>query len=71
MKAPIRIGLPPNLRILYIERWEEGYWRIPIHVDKTGQLGTFIHLYNNGKIERVTIRDDQGDEVVLIKPKDG
>lgn len=107
-----RIGLPPQLRALYIERipatlgalcasyiaepmrfgisvdteWNEetqrwelraplhvagnGYWRLPIHVGHNPNLGTFLYLYDDGKIERWTIREDEGDEVALIKPSD-
>lgn len=99
MKAPIKIGLPPNLKSLYIERYPtipeinhtvygidaydekivevisapevSGYWKLPIHVGKDPQLGTFLLLHDDGKIERLTVREDEGDEVVLIKPKDG
>lgn len=82
MKAPHRIGLPPQLRALYIERYPKpkeyyqgqgearGYWRLPIHTDPTNTYGTFLKLYDNGLIERVTVRADEGDEIVVIKPKD-
>ncbi len=91
MKAPIRVGIPPGLRDVYIERWPAeqsyvynfdigkaevsapkvaGYWLLPIHVNKDRTLGTFLKLYDNGMIERVTRRETEGDEVVIIKPKD-
>lgn len=83
MKAPIRIGLQPGARVLYIERepsaerswanpaWTEGYWLIPQSTNPNRTLGIFLKLYDNGKVERVTIRDGEGDEVCLIKPEDG
>jgi hypothetical protein len=89
MKAPVRVGLPPNLKALYIERYaevgyyslkdrntfgynmeEHGYWLLPLSTNPTRTLGTFLKLYDNGKVTRLTCRDDQADEEVLIKPED-
>lgn len=88
MKAPIRVGLPPGLRVLYIERYpakyaqqydglrsvfeeDQGYWRLPLHTNPDRTLGTFMHFYDDGHIEQVTLRSDQpNDEMILIKPKD-
>lgn len=47
-----------------------GYWLLPIHTNRDRTLGTFFRLYDDGKIEQVTVRADQGDEIVLIKPAD-
>jgi hypothetical protein len=89
-RTPTRIGLPPNLKALYIERYPEirpykmvayvgpdralhsaGYWLLPIHTSPDRELGTFLRLYDDGKIEQVTLRpDDPGEDVVLIKPED-
>lgn len=33
--------------------------------------GTFLRLYDDGRIERVTVRNDEPDDVMLIKPRDG
>lgn len=58
--------------MLYLERWpDEGFWRLPITVDKTRTLGTFLHLYDDGKIESVTVRPGEfEDQINLIKPED-
>ena len=106
--TPTRVGLPPNLKALYVERhaavpheitvttlWTDeygeqrsqenllpdvwgmrapkvaGYWLLPIHTNPDRTLGTFLRLYDNGKIEQVTLRpDDPGEDVWLIKPED-
>ena len=65
-----RIELPPQRRTLYIDRYTEGHWVLPIHTNLDGTLGTFLYLYDDGKIERITLREDEGDEVVLVKPAD-
>jgi hypothetical protein len=91
MKAPYRIGLPPNLKALYIERHSSelittdqydhiinepvykrtlGYWLLPLSTNPDRTLGEFLKLYDNGKIERVTLRPDDDDVTVLIKPED-
>jgi hypothetical protein len=92
MKAPVRVGLPPNLKALFIERYplvevpnkeqpiyalevqtheEGGYWLLPLSTNPQRTLGIFLKLYDNGKVTRLTCRDDQADEEVLIKPEDG
>lgn len=99
MKAPIRVGLVPGTRVLYIERspeqWSsekylqstdpemndvwmvratkvaEGYWLVPQSTNPDRTLGIFLKLYDNGKVERVTVRENEGDDVVEIKPEDG
>lgn len=97
--TPTRVGLPPNLKALYVERYAAvpheiayfytvfnadelpirekrapkvaGYWLLPIHTNPDRTLGTFLRLYDNGKIEQVTLRpDDPGEDVWLIKPED-
>jgi hypothetical protein len=46
-----------------------GYYKLWLHTSDR-LLGTYLKLYDNGKIERVTVRADQGDEIVTIKPED-
>lgn len=72
-------SLPPGLRNLVIDRVEPawpslrepecGAWKLWIHTNDY-VLGTYLLLHDSGKIERVTVRADEGDEVVLIKPED-
>jgi hypothetical protein len=93
-----RIGLPPQLKMLFVERhtrvdeygWtevgvdetgyysrpdgksrhEHGFWLLPISTNPDRTLGIFLRLYDDGKIERVTVREDEGDEIHVIKPAD-
>lgn len=70
-KAPIIIGIPPGKRQLWIERHSEaGFWLIPLSTSRDRKLGDFLRLYNNGTVERVTIRPDDDNVTVLIKPAD-
>lgn len=82
MKPAHRIGLPPGMRVLYIERheadykgdqWNEtridGHYRLWLHTSDR-LLGTYLKLHDNGKIERVTVRANEGDQVDLVKPED-
>lgn len=81
MKATIPIGVPPGMRVMHIERvqggfdrfWgkEPGHYRLWIHRSVSDRLlGTYLALYDNGKIERITVRANEGDQVDLIKPAD-
>jgi hypothetical protein len=48
----------------------EGYWLIPLSTNAKRTLGEYLKLYDNGKIERITLRPDDDDVTVLIKPED-
>lgn len=81
MKPAHRIGLPPGMRVLYIERHpatemtttidcrEHGHYRLWLHTSDR-LLGTYLKLHDNGKIERITVRATEGDQIDLIKPED-
>jgi hypothetical protein len=69
MQLPIPIHIPRNLQVLRIERIVEGYWRMWIHT-RDFKHGTCVLMHDNGKMEQVTIREDQGDDVRIIKPED-
>ena len=56
-------------------RWDRskdhnGYWLVPLSTNPARTLGDFLKLYDNGKIERITLRPDHDDVVVVIKPED-
>lgn len=86
MKSPHKIGIPPGVRVLHIERHEEqwiehptedaaykqvAHYRLWIHRNVSDRLlGTYLALWDNGKIERITVRANEGDQVDLIKPED-
>jgi hypothetical protein len=66
-RARIPIGVPPGTRVLRIERVLGDHWMIWLHTSDYTH-GTFLRLYDNGAIERVTVRADEGDDVATIKP---
>lgn len=82
MKATIPIGVPPGLRVLQIERQPDGsdtiyetkgdgHWKFWLHRSLSDRiLGTYLKLHDNGKIERITVRANEGDQVDLVKPAD-
>lgn len=47
----------------------QGHYRLWLHT-KDFVLGTFLELWPNGEVIRVTVREDQGDERVLVRPAD-
>lgn len=47
-----------------------GYWIIWLATSDY-IYGTFLRLYDDGRIERITVRNDEPDDVMLIKPRDG
>jgi hypothetical protein len=70
MKAPHKIGIPPGMRVLYFERHPvTGHYRLWLHTNDR-ILGTYLALWDNGKIERITVRADEGDQIDLIKKED-
>jgi hypothetical protein len=47
----------------------EAHWRVWIDtVDYT--LGTYLQLFDDGRVVRVVARADRGDEFELVKPGD-
>lgn len=80
-QAIIPIGVPPNTKILRIERQEandqyyqgtrmvlkEGYWILWINADPRYEFGTYLKLFDNGRIERVTQRPDGSESIMYIK----
>lgn len=85
MKAPINIGIQAGTKLLKIQRegitrlgrldynqiYVDGHWIIWISTNDYIN-GTYLKLYNDGRIERVTLREnDPAPDVVLIKPRDG
>lgn len=70
MRAKIGLDLKPGTRNLVVERYGE-FWLLPTNANTTNTLGTFIRLYNNGRVERVYIHNEPPyEDVVLIKPED-
>lgn len=70
MKAPIKIGLQARTTALYIERYANEYWKIPISTDPKHEFGTFLLLYDNGKVINITYRPDGDHSEFIVKPED-
>lgn len=67
MQRPTNIGIVPRTRLYKLERVEHPYaWRVWIALSPEG-YGTYLLLYNNGTVERVTLREDIPEERVWIK----
>lgn len=72
VKATSRIGLPAGTKDVRLERVLDdgrGYWKLWWSYNSDMTLGTFLSLYDDGSIVRVTVRDD-GESEMLIKPSD-
>jgi len=62
------ISIPPGTAILRIERIDDS-WLLWIHANPEFTLGTYIQLYDSGRITRCTERPNEVDEQ-LIKGED-
>lgn len=82
MKAKRLVHVPLGTRLMRLERiggcqYHDGeedktiepHWKAWIGTSDFIH-GTFMRLYDNGKVECVTIREGEGDEVLLIRPED-
>lgn len=69
MKAPIKIGIHRRIESLYIERYPD-HWKIPISTDPAMEFGTFLLLYDNGKVVNITYRPDGDHSEFIVKPED-
>lgn len=73
MRATIPIGIQPGTKLLRIDRviaekeeWPS-YWKIWLHHDLQMQHGTYLALYDDGCIERITIGRDGTETTERIK----
>jgi hypothetical protein len=76
MKKRIRIpqqqiALPPGTKFLRLTRSRNNDgWIIWINADPDFEYGTFLYLYNNGRIENWTTRPDQQETCFEVRPPD-
>lgn len=76
MKATIPIGIQPGTKLLRIERvpitrhWQDGQWLVWIHHNPDFTLGTYLTLYQDGKITNTTVSEDGTENVFQVKPPD-
>lgn len=61
-------GMPLGTRLLRIVRKSNGWWLWTATNDYV--YGTLLILYENGRIDRITTRIDEGDELVAVRPSD-
>jgi hypothetical protein len=85
VRPSIPVGIQPGTKVLRLERnpkhsrlsyqgkrisfYEEGSWCLWINTHDY-QSGTYLKLYDDGMIERVTLFADGCEEVQLVKPRD-
>lgn len=61
-----RVALAPRLQNGALDYMGGGTWRLWLHTPDFIH-GTYLLFYSNGKVLRYTVREDEGDEVVIIK----
>ena len=63
------IGVPQGTRLLRIER-NATSWKLWIATSDY-RYGTFLRCYDNGAVYRITEREDEGPDIIMIKDEDG
>lgn len=62
------VGMPVGTRLLRMIR-KPGCWWLWIATSDF-IFGTYLCVYDDGRIERVTVREDEGDDIITIRPSD-
>jgi len=62
------IGMPIGAKCQRIVRLARG-WRIWLSTNDY-RFGTFIELCDDGQVVRFTVRENEGDEIHLVRPND-
>jgi hypothetical protein len=62
-----RVALPNRTQGAALDFMGGGVWRMWLHTPDHVH-GTYLVLRSDGSITRVTVRQDEGDDEVLIKP---
>ena len=62
------VGLPPGTRLYRIVRLSHA-WQAWI-ATKDFINGTYLILQDSGRVDNVTARADEGDEVFMVRPSD-
>jgi len=66
MKATIPVGVQPGTKLLQLE-YRDTHWKLWLHHDRLMQHGTFLLLYADGTIERITVGVDGSETVDRIR----
>ena len=68
-----RIGVPVGTRLQALMRVERG-WMVWTAFNKASVpeqwLGTYLLLGDDGSVQKITIREDGGEDIWLIRPAD-
>jgi hypothetical protein len=69
--VPIPIGIPPRTTLLHIRR-HQTFWACWIGIKDmqapySDWIGRYLCLYDDGRMESITINDDYTEEVLLVK----
>lgn len=66
------IGIMPNTRVLKVDRnTKHSCWCVWLYGNTDLTLGTYLALYDDGRVERVTVAPD-GEHILVVKgDKDG
>lgn len=69
LSDPDRIALPRHIQggLEYLPHRKQ--YRLWLHTNDF-VLGTFLLLQSDGGITRVTVREDEGDEICVVRPPD-
>ena len=62
------VGMPIGSRLHRIIRLEHG-WRLWISTNDY-VYGTYLECHNSGIVKRITVRPDEGDEEIMVRPTD-
>ena len=62
------VGTPPGTRLMRMERLYHG-WRLWLATNDF-VFGTYLELFDDGRILRCTTRKDEGDEFMWVRPSD-
>lgn len=67
---PVKVGLLRGMSFLYVERHSD-HWLLPTNTNPERDRGTFIRLYDNGRVETVYVFNEAPWETVEVtKPED-
>lgn len=68
MDATVPIGIQPGTKLLQIvPPHGDGMWVLWLYHDRLMKSGTYLKLYPDGKMERVTLSLDGTEEVVRVR----
>jgi hypothetical protein len=62
------VGMPLGTRLLRMVRKPDCWWLWLATSDYV--FGTYLCVYDSGRVERVTVREDEGDDIITVRPTD-